>query len=59
MAETSGSLVPPTWWRWGCSQNRVHATGSTPHASSVSVTDGTRLTTRGVTTPLTGRPPQA
>ena len=30
----------------GCSQNRVHATTSTPSASSVSVADGTRLTTR-------------
>ena len=43
---TSGSLVPPTCGRSGCSQNRVQATGSTPQASSVSVTDGTRLTTR-------------
>ena len=47
MASTSGSLVPPTWGRSGCSQNRVHATGVTSQASSVSVTDGTRLTTRG------------
>ena len=46
MAATSGSLVPPTCGRSGCSQNRVHATGVTPQASSVSVTDGTRLTTR-------------
>ena len=45
MAATSGSLVPPTCGRSGCSQNRVHATGVTPQASSVSVTDGTRLTT--------------
>ena len=49
MAATSGSLVPPTWVSWGCSQKRVQATGSTPQASNVSVTDGTRLTTRGVT----------
>ena len=41
-----GSFVPPTWRRCGCSQNRVHATTSTPQASSVSVADGTRLTTR-------------
>ena len=32
--------------RSGCSQNRVHATGSTPQARRVSVADGTRLTTR-------------
>ena len=30
----------------GCSQNRVTATGAMPQASSVSVTEGTRLTTR-------------
>jgi hypothetical protein len=40
-------LVPPTAGRSGCSQNRVHATGSTPQARRVSVADGTRLTTRG------------
>src|SRR5262249_44384617 len=46
MAATSGSLVPPTVGKPGCSQNRVTATGRTPQASSVSVTEGTRLTTR-------------
>ena len=54
MASTSGSLVPPTCGRSGCSQKRVQATGVTPQASSVSVTDGTRLTTRaGAGAPLT------
>src|SRR4051794_4020690 len=46
MAATSGSFVPPTWTIVGCSQKRVHATGTTPHAMSVSVSEGTRLTTR-------------
>ena len=50
MPSTSGSLVPPTCGRSGCSQNRVQATGGMPHARSVSVTDGTRLTTRGAAT---------
>src|SRR5579884_3728428 len=45
MAATSGFLVPPTWRRPGCSQNRVQATGTRSQATSVSVTDGTRLTT--------------
>src|SRR5262249_59988595 len=48
IASTSGFLVPPIVGRSGCSQNRVHATGSTPNARSVSVTDGTSETTRGV-----------
>ncbi len=46
MAARSGFLVPPTVTSPGCSQNRVTPTGSTPQAMSVSVTDGTRLTTR-------------
>ena len=46
MAATSGFLVPPTWSSAGCSQNRVTAIGMTPQLSSVSVTDGTKLTTR-------------
>src|SRR5262249_16129416 len=49
-AATSGSFVPPTAGSSGCSQNRVTPTGVTPHASNVSVIEGTRLTTR------TGRP---
>ena len=52
MAAMSGFLVPPTVRRPGASQKRVTATGPTPQASRVSVTDGTRLTTR--TTPVTG-----
>ena len=47
MAAMSGSLVPPTCVKSGCSQKRVQATGVTPHASSVSVTEGTSETTRG------------
>jgi hypothetical protein len=41
MASMSGFFVPPTWVNDGCSQNRVHATGSIPQASSVSVIEGT------------------
>src|ERR687897_3278275 len=47
IARTSGSLVPPTCGTSGRSQNLVHATGDTPQASKVSVTEGTRLMTRG------------
>ena len=45
MAATSGFFVPPTVGTPGASQKRVTATGVTPQASRVSVTDGTRLTT--------------
>ena len=47
MAATSGFLVPPTVGTPGASQKRVTATGVTPQASSVSVTDGTRLDAPG------------
>src|SRR5580704_4774577 len=47
MAATSGSLVPPTALSSGCSQNLVTPTGRMDQASKVSVTEGTRLTTRG------------
>ena len=40
MAPTSGSLVPPTCGRSGCSQNRVHATGSRPTPAASPVTEG-------------------
>ena len=43
IASTSGSFVPPTVGRSGCSQNRVHATGSTPSARSDSVADGLQV----------------
>src|SRR5579859_4209481 len=46
MAARSGSLVPPTALSSGCSQNLVTPTGRMDQASRVSVTDGTRLTTR-------------
>ena len=60
MAGTSGFFVPPTVGRSGCSQNRVTAIGVMPHASSVSVAEGTRLTTRrlrNVFTPTIGIAP--
>ena len=41
----------------GCSQNRVHATGTTPSASSVSVADGTSETTRARRARHAGRAP--
>ena len=43
------AFVPPTAVSSGCSQNLVTATGTTSQASNVSVTDGTRLTTRTAT----------
>ena len=55
---TSGFLVPPTARMSGCSQNRVHATGVIPHASNVSVADGTRLTTRIGADPTTAQGPR-
>ena len=47
IAATSGFFVPPTARNVGCSQKRVHATGTTPSSRSVSVADGTSETTRG------------
>jgi len=44
MASMSGFLVPPTVAMPGCSQNLVHAIGSTPSSMSVSVADGTSET---------------
>ena len=57
MADTSGFFVPPTAGRPGAVQKRVTPTGVTPQASSVSVIEGTRLTTRRLVgdTVTTGR----
>ena len=57
IAATSGFFVPPTVGSDGCSQKRVQATTSAPAASSVSVADGTRLTTRGRTSVTAEEPP--
>src|SRR5258708_25118192 len=51
MAGTSGRLVPPTVGTPGNSQNRVHAIGTTPSATRVSLADGTNDTTRGAAPP--------
>src|SRR5438445_3282493 len=59
MAATSGFFVPPTVGTPGSpvtSQNRVTATGAMPQACSVSVAEGTRLTTRGDLSPVTAAP---